>query len=136
MKENLTKFMNKITLEKKNLANYKNSEEGIAYTVPIGHLIPRLDYYKLTDEELNRMYFDQKVEKGIDFNKITVKRPYLKYNDTKKEEDKNVIIDKAFEVNQVWNVSNSLGIFNTFNNKETAIKYYEELRKKIVSAIE
>lgn len=135
--ENLENYMKKIHFDyKKNLAEYIDDEIGTRYTVTLGHLIPSLERITATKEELNQLLFDMKIEKGMDFNIIIEERPVPKYNETKKEEDKNVIIDKKTEVYELWNVVNSLNIFKTFNNKEKAIEFYKDIRKKVVDAME
>ena len=137
-KENLVKYMSKIHFDKKNLAEYIDDEKGIRYTVTLGHLMPSLERITATEEELKRLLFEQKVERGMDvlFKKIKETRPALKYEETKKEEDKNIIIDKEYEVYEFWNVTNALNIFKTFNNKQQATKLYENIRKAVIDAME
>jgi hypothetical protein len=136
-KENLEEYMNKINFEiGHNLAEYTDLEKGIIYPVTLPHLIPNLDYIEATDDELKRLEFDLKIEKGMTFTKTKITRPYPKYEDTKKEEDKNILIDKEYDVNQIWNVTNALNLSRTFNNKKDAIEFYLKTRENIVSHME
>jgi hypothetical protein len=136
-KENLEEYMNKINFEiGHNLAEYTDLEKGIIYPVTLPHLMPNLDYIEATDDELKRLEFDLKIEKGMTFTKTKITRPYPKYEDTKKEEDKNIIIDKEYEVNQIWNVTNALNFVKTFNNRENAIEFYEDIKNTIISNME
>lgn len=135
-KENLVEYMSKIHFDKKNLAEYIDDEKGIRYTVTLGHLMPSLERITATEEELKKLLFEQKVEKDIVFEKIKETRPALKYEETKKEEDKNIIIDKEYEVYEFWNVTNALNILKTFNNKQEATKMYENIRKTVIDAME
>lgn len=132
-KENLEEFMSKINYDKKNnYIEYIDNEIGRRHSLKTDHIMPVLDYIKATDDELSQLIFDMKIEKGIEFNKIKEERPFPLYKDTQKEEDKSVIVNKEFDINQIWNVSNPLGIFKTFNNKEDAIKFYEKIRNEII----
>ena len=132
-KENLEEFMSKINYDKKNnYIEYIDNEIGRRYSLKTDHIMPVLDYIKATDDELSQLIFDMKIEKGIKFNKIKEERPFSLYKDTQKEKDKSVIVNKEFDINQIWNVSNPLGIFKTFNNKEDAIKFYEKIRNEII----
>lgn len=135
-KENLVKYMSKIHFDKKNLAEYIDDEKGIRYTVTLGHLMPSLERITATEEELKKLLFEQKVEKGMVFEKIKETRPALKYEETKKEEDKNILIDKEYEVYEFWNVTNALNILKSFNNKQEATKMYENIRKAVIDAME
>jgi uncharacterized protein YpiB (UPF0302 family) len=136
-KENLEVFMSKINYDKKNnYIEYIDNEIGRRYSLKIDHIMPVLDYIKATDDELSQLIFDMKIEKGIEFNKIKEERPFPLYKDTQKEEDKSVIVNKEFNINQIWNVSNPLGIFKTFNNKEDATKFYEKIRNELMSNME
>ena len=50
--------------------------------------------------------------------------------------DKDTIVDSTVKVYQVWNVSNGLNIKQSFDNKEDAVKLYEEIKEKVVKYYE
>lgn len=135
-KENLVEYTNNTYRLTKDLSEYIDLEKGVMYPIPTIQLLPQLEKLELTDEELTQKKFEMEIEKGIEFNKITVTRPYPKFKDTQKEEDKNIIIDKAFEVNEIWNIRNTLGLVKTFNNKEEAIEVYKKIKNEILKRME
>lgn len=131
-RENIIDYTQKTYRLNKDLSEYLDIEKGVKYPIPTIQLLPQLEKLELTDDELKKKTFEMEIEKGIEFNKIKVNRPYPKYKDTQKEEDKNIIIDKEFEVNEIWNIRNTLGLVKTFNNKEEALKIYDELKELIL----
>ena len=84
-------------------------------------------------EEVKKEKFNQNINnEDIKFNYIESTRPAPKYETTKREEDKFVIVDAKIKVNQVWVVSNGLKFKNTFNNKEDAIKLTNSINEKLL----
>ena len=54
---------------------------------------------------------------------------------TGKDEDKMTLVEKEIAVRQVWNVSNRMGAFKSFTNKEEALECVNEINKKILDVI-
>jgi hypothetical protein len=134
--ENLTEYMKHITITNKDVSEYVNEENGTRYIVPTGQLLGKLDYLELTEKELEQAKYKLLVDKHIDYKTTMSTRPVLKSDITGKDKDKNTIIDSTVKVYQVWNVSNGLNIKQSFDNKEDAIKLYEEIKEKVIKYYE
>ena len=134
--ENLTEYMKHITITNKDVSEYVNEENGTRYIVPTGQLLGKLDYLELTEKELEQAKYKLLVDKHIDYKTTMATRPVLKSDITGKDKDKNTIIDSTVKVYQVWNVSNGLNIKQSFDNKEDAIKLYEEIKEKVIKLYE
>lgn len=134
--ENLTEYMKHITITNKDVSEYVNEENGTRYIVPTGQLLGKLDYLELTEKELEQAKYKLLVDKHIDYKTTMATRPVLKSDITGKDKDKNTIIDSTVKVYQVWNVSNGLSIKQSFDNKEDAIKLYEEIKEKVIKYYE
>jgi hypothetical protein len=135
--EDLKTFMDHIKVLNKDMSEYKNEEKGINFLVPNGYMWARCDYLELTNDELKREKFNQNINnEDIKFNYVESTRPAPKYEQTKVEADKYVIVDAKVKVNQVWLVSNGLKYKNTFNNKEEAMKLVESINSKLKGYLE
>lgn len=134
--ENLTEYMKHITITNKDVSEYVNEENGTRYIVPTGQLLGKLDYLELTEKELEQAKYKLLVDKHINYKTTMSTRPVLKSDITGKDKDKNTIIDSTVKVYQVWNVSNGLNIKQSFDNKEDAIKLYEEIKEKVIKYYE
>lgn len=133
--ENLIEYMEKINILNKDVSEYYNKEIGVRKIVPTTYLIASVDYFELTDQELEKARFDMLVDKGVEFETKMVKRPRVKYDITKIEADKNKLVDTEVKVNCIWNVSNSLKVKKTFNNKKEALELYDRINKPIFNKI-
>lgn len=134
MKDNLIDFMSKIEIINKDLARYKDEEKGIVFSLNTIQLLPRLDYLELDKTQYETQKFEQKID-NLEYNIINVDKPASKYARTKKEEDKFVIENQKVAVRQVWNVVNALGLHKSFNNKEEALKVYNELYERVSKSL-
>jgi hypothetical protein len=129
--ENIEEYMENVTVFDKNLAEYFDKEKGVKYVIPTPHLITRVDYLELTDSEYTKAKFEQKVD-NLEYKTKMVDRPKPKYEVTKKEEDRYTIINSKVKVHEIWNVSNGLGIKQSFDNKEDALKLNEKINEPII----
>lgn len=134
--ENLTEYMSKVTITNKDISEYKDEDNGTRYIVPTGQLLGKLDYLELTEKELETAKYKLLIDKHIDYKTTMATRPVLKSDITGKDKDKNTIIDSTVKVYQVWNVSNGLNIKQSFDNKEDAIKLYEDIKEKVIKYYE
>lgn len=130
-KENIIEYMDHIKVYNKEISEYINEEKGVKYIVPTPHLLARIEYMELKEEELKSKQFQLQVDKDVEFNTKITKRLRPKYEITKIEADKFTLTDSEVKVYEVWNVTNGLGIYKSFNNKEDAIKLYDEINKPI-----
>jgi hypothetical protein len=130
--EDLKSFMSNITVLDKERSEYFNKETGTKYIVPNSYLYARCDYLELTNDELKKERFAQNINKEPkEFNQIESTRPVPKYETTKREEDKYIIIDGKVKVNQIWRVTNGMQFKQTFNNKDEALKLLDEINEPL-----
>ena len=130
MIENLIEYMEKVKTIDKNISEYEDNKKGVKYILPTPHLLVRVDYLELTDAEFKKAKFEEKID-NLECKTKMVDRPKSKYEVTKKEEDRYTIINSKVKVHEIWNVSNGLGFKKSFDNKEEALKLYEEINTKI-----
>ena len=130
MENNLEKFMNNIELINKDLSLYKDSEKGIMFYINTVNLLTRVDYLELDKTQYKIAKFEKKIE-DKEYDEITIKRVTPKNVITKRDEDKYTLVDSDVLVHVVWNVSNTAGMLKSFTNKEEALKYAEEINKKV-----
>lgn len=133
-KENLEQFMDKITIVCKELSEYKNNDTGLLYPLSTATLLTRVDYLELTKEELEKAKFEEKVEKK-DYQMYECERIVPKYEITKIEADKYTLTNKKIKATHIYNVSNQVGIIQTFEDKEAAFKLCDEINKKVYDVI-
>lgn len=130
MSNSIEEFMDKIIVKGKDYTIYNDEEKGIIFPLNTINLLARLDYLELDKQQYEGALFQKKIEE-IEYNIINIKRPVPKNEITGKEEDKTTLVDREIAVRQVWNVSNGAGVFKSFNNKEEAIKYANEINNKV-----
>ena len=123
--------MNKVKTLCKDLCEYYDEEKGIKYLLPTSYVWARVDYFELTNDELKKAIFEEQVDKIDDLNYIESTRRQSKYEITKREEDRWTITEAKVKVNQLWVVSNGMKIKNTFNNKEEAVKFLDEINEPL-----
>lgn len=133
--ENIIEYMNNINVLSKEISEYYNEETGVKKIVPTSYLLCGIDYMELTEEELEKAKFNMLIDKEVEFNTKMVVRPKIKYEVTKIEADKNKLIDSKVKVYQIWNVSNSLKLKKSFNNKEEALDLYNKINQPILDII-
>ena len=131
--ENLEKYMERTNVYNKDISIYRNEEKGLMYPVGTASLLTRVDYLELTKEELEKAQFEQKVDKK-DYKMFDCEKVVPKYEITKIEADKFTLTTKKVKATHIWNVTNQLGIHQTFENQEEAWKLCEEINKKVMSA--
>lgn len=134
METNLVNFMDNIIFKNKDISMYNDMEKGIIFPLNTVHLLARVDYLELDKNEYNIAKFQKKIE-DLEYNETTIKRPIPKNEITKKDSDKFIIVEKEMNVKQVWNVSNSLGSYKSFTNKDEAIKLVKEINEKVLEYI-
>lgn len=130
--ETLTEYMNNVYIKNKDISEYKNNENGTRYIMPTGHLLAKVDYLELTEKEYEAAIYKLLIDKNKNYKKAMSTRPTLKNEITGKDEDKNTIVDAPVMIYRVWNVSNGLGIKESFTTKKEAIKLYNDINKKVL----
>lgn len=132
METDLIKFMENIKMLNKDISIYKNEEKGILFYVNTIQLLAKVEKLELSKEEYQKALFEKKIN-DLKYGIIDVNRPQSKYLITKKQEDMYTIVDSKVSVRQVWNVSNPLGVYKSFTNKEEAMELAEEINKNIIT---
>ena len=122
--------MESINIFNKEFSEYEDKEKGVKFPFNTVNLLTRVDLLELTKEEYQVAKFQQKID-DLDYKIENIKRAVPKNEITKKDEDKFTITEKEVAVRKVWNVSNTLGAFKSFTNKEDALKLSKEINDKI-----
>lgn len=135
METNLNNFMEHITTINKDISVYNDEDKGVLFYVNTIQLLTKVDYLELSSEEYKKAKFEKKIE-DLEYNISEVERPQSKYARTKKQEDMYIIENAKVKVRQIWNVSNPIGIYKSFTNKEEAMKLAESINKEIVKYFE
>lgn len=130
MEKDLCKLMGSINIFNKEFSEYEDKEKGVKFPFNTVNLLTRVDLLELTKEEYQVAKFQQKID-DLDYKIENIKRAVPKNEITKKDEDKFTITEKEVAVRKVWNVSNTLGAFKSFTNKEDALKLSKEINDKI-----
>lgn len=130
MEKDLCKLMESINVFNKEFSEYEDKGKGVKFPFNTVNLLTRVDLLELTKEEYQVAKFQQKIE-DLDYKIENIKRAVPKNEITKKDEDKFTITEKEVAVRKVWNVSNTLGAFKSFTNKEDALKLSKEINDKI-----
>lgn len=130
MEKDLCKLMESINVFNKEFSEYEDKKKGVKFPFNTVNLLTRVDLLELTKEEYQVAKFQQKIE-DLDYKIENIKRAVPKNEITKKDEDKFTITEKEVAVRKVWNVSNTLGAFKSFTNKEDALKLSKEINDKI-----
>lgn len=134
MEKDLCKFMDNVKILGKELVIYTDESKGVMFPLNTVHLLTRVDAMELSKQEYTIAKFEQKIE-DLDYTIETIKRPVPKNEITGKEEDKYVIAEKDVAVRKIWNVSNQVGAFKSYTNKEDAMKKAKEINDLIMTYI-
>lgn len=134
MKNSLDTFMENVEMINKDLSIYKDEEKGSMYYLNTVHLLTRVDRLELDKDRFMIAKFEEKID-NLKYDIIKIQRPIPKNEITKKEEDKYTLVNQEVSVRLVFNVSNSAGFFKSFINKKDAIKYAEEINKKVIEKL-
>lgn len=134
MEKDLIKFNELVEILSKDFSQYKDEEKGIEFIFNTINALANVDYLELTKPEYDVMKFQNKIE-DKEYNIVNVKKAVPKNEITGKDEDKFTIAEKEVAVRQVWNVSNRMGAFKSFTNKEEALELANEINKKIIEVI-
>lgn len=134
MEKELNKFNENVEILTKEFARYKDEEKGIEFIFNTINALVTLEYLELSKQEYDVMKFQRKIDDG-EYNIVNVKKAVPKNEITGKDDDKFTIAEKEVAVRQVWNVSNRLGAFKSFNNKEEALACVKEINDKILEKL-
>ena len=130
MEKDLINFMEKLEyIGSKDVVKYED-EKGNLLLLPIAIL--SCEYIEAEEPTFKAMLFENKADKKIEYNKIKVTKKKDKYEVTKKEKDKGIIVEVETEVYQIWLVRNSLQMMKAFNDKDIALAYVNKYNDEIL----
>lgn len=130
IEERIEEFMKHITIKNEKIAEYVNEEKGIRYPLNTPQLLCRVDKLELDKKELDVAKFKQQIEnkeyKTVDITKLVPKNEI-----TKVEADKFTITEKKTKGSVIYNVSNQIGIHNSYESLEDAFNVCETINKEV-----
>ena len=137
MERDLCKFYECVEIRDKEFSKYKD-DKGNMFIFNTPYAIVRVDFMEVSikkDEktkmsEYNKLVFEKKIE-DLDYKEITKKVLKPKSDVTGKQEDFTTIIEEEEDAVAVWNVSNGLGIYKSFIDKDKAIECAEKINEMI-----
>lgn len=131
--ERLEEFMEKIRYVNEKICYY---EGECKYPLTPAHLLARVDKLEAGTEKTNgvseydKLLFEKKVEK-LDYKEITKKVLTPKNEITGNKKDQFTIVGEEKPAVEIWNVSNQVGIFSSFTNKEEANELYKKINEEV-----
>lgn len=130
IEERLEEFMDKISVKSDKIAEYVNIKKGIRYPLNTPQLLCRVDKLELDTKELEVAKFKQQIEnkeyKTVDITKLVPKNEI-----TKVEADKFTITEKKTKGSVIYNVSNQIGIHNSYESLDEAFKLCNEINEYV-----
>lgn len=134
MEKDLIKFMEKISFFNKDFAQYLDEEKGIEFLFNTINAVANVDYLELDKQQYEVAKFQNKIE-DLEYEIEAIKKAVPKNEITGKDEDKFTITEKDVAVRKVWNVSNRLGAYKSFTNKQSALECADNINKLIFDVI-
>ena len=134
MEKDLIKCMEKISFFNKDFAQYLDEEKGIEFLFNTINAVANVDYLELDKQQYEVAKFQNKIE-DLEYEIETIKKAVPKNEITGKDEDKFTITEKDVAVRKVWNVSNRLGAYKSFTNKQSALECANNINKLIFDFI-
>lgn len=134
IEERLEEFNKNVIVINEKYSEYVNKEKGLRYPFNTPQLLCRVDKLELDKNELEVAKFKQQIE-WKDYKLVDIIKHVSKYEITKIEADRYTITDKKTKGVILYNVSNQIGIHNTYDNQEEAFKICEELNEKTFEMI-
>lgn len=126
MEKNLKKFYEKVeNVGSKDIVAYQD-EKGNYVLLPISQLFLSCEFVQLDEAQLKMAIFNGTVAKDMEFEKETITRAKDKSEVTNNKKDQGTVVESEVEVSNVWIVRNGLGLAESFNNQNEALKYVQE----------
>lgn len=130
METDIKKFMEYIRVIDKDFSSYEDKDKGVVFICNTVSLLAKCEYLELDKKQYEAALFQKQVEK-LDYEIKNIKRAVPKNEITKKEEDKFTITEKEVAIHRIWKVSNAIGVFKCFVNKDEAIEYTNKINSTI-----
>ena len=130
MERKLDKFYEKVKILNKDISEYFDEERGELFEFNTVQLLTRVEKLELDEVQLKTALFEMKVDKLV-YEQDFIERPTVKERITHDPKDKYTLTMEKLKVSNVWNVTNALGIFKSFNNKEKAIQFARSINEEV-----
>jgi hypothetical protein len=130
IEERLESFMEHIEYKNDKYCEYVNKEKGLSYTLNIPNLLCRVDKLELDEVELATALFKNQIE-NKEYKKVDIVKLIPKSEITKDKKDATTITEKKTKGVIIYNVSNLIGIHNSYDNVEDAFKIKEEINSRV-----
>lgn len=134
MEKELIKFMENVKLINKDFSQYIDEEKGIEFLFNTVNAVANVDYLELDKQQYEAAKFQKSID-DLEYEIETIKKAVPKNEVTGKDEDKFTITEKDVAVRKVWNVSNRLGAYKSFTNKQSALECANNINKLIFDVI-
>ena len=134
--ERLEEFMQHVSFKNDKIAIYENKEKGLSYPLTSATLLCRVDYLELESNSklagaLEKAKFEGKVE-NKDYTIQDIEKLVPKSDITKNDNDKYTLTKKTCKGAKIYNVSNQIGIINSYEDKDQAFKLCNEINDKVL----
>lgn len=134
MEKELIKFMENVKLINKDFSQYIDEEKGIEFLFNTVNAVANVDYLELDKQQYEAAKFQKSID-DLEYEIETIKKAVPKNEVTGKDEDKFTITEKDVAVRKIWNVSNRMGAYKSFTNKQSALECADNINKLIFDVI-
>lgn len=128
-------------VENGKIATYED-EKGNYFTVAlapkyqhVAQLLLNCEYIEADAVQMKSLQYNGDIDKDMVFQKETVSRKTVKYEITKNEKDKNIIVDSDVEISKVWIVRNGFKLSKAFATKDEALALCIKTNQEIFDSI-
>ena len=142
MEKDLLKFNEKLNVTREGQVITYGDDKGNYFIVAlapkyqhIAQLLLNCEYIEADEIQMKTLLYNNDIEKGIEFETVTVSRPVSKYEITKKESDKTTIVDRDVKVSKVWVVKNGFKLTKSFNKMADAIEFCQTENDKLFNIV-
>ena len=134
IEERLEDFNKNVFIKNDKISEYVNRNKGLRYCLNTTQLLCRVDKLELDTKELEVAKFKQQIE-NKDYKVVDIIKLVPKNEITKIDADKFTITEKKTKGAIIYNVSNQLGIHNSYESLNEAFEACEEFNKELFSVL-
>lgn len=134
IEERLEDFNKNVFIKNDKISEYVNRDKGLRYCLNTSQLLCRVDKLELDTKELEVAKFKQQIE-NKDYKIVDIIKLVPKNEVTKIDADKFTITEKKTKGAIIYNVSNQLGIHNSYESVDEAFEVCEEFNKELFSVL-
>lgn len=134
IEERLEDFNKNVFIKNEKISEYVNRDKGLRYCLNTTQLLCRVDKLELDTKELEVAKFKQQIE-NKDYNVVDIIKLVPKNEVTKIDADKFTITEKKTKGAIIYNVSNQLGIHNSYESLNEAFEVCEKFNEELFSVL-